>query len=732
MIGLKKQQIYGMIINLGVNQSVLQIDGFSYLNLLSNLNNACKTIAKYKDKIQTNVTDEIIKKAVIMNKEEYNVVLTEADEKKLKQELEESGIEKEFIESKNIKNIYWAKKIVDEYKFENEITSSEKTALIKSILNNSHLGGKNLAYLLTLIQRMEMIGLNKQETYGMIINLSVNGKVLEGGYSYSEFLHNTDNTCERIAQYVASIQTNITNNTIKRAVIMNKEEYNVALTETDEKKLKQELEELGIEKEFIESKNIKNIYWAKRIVEEYKFEKEITSSEKVALIRAILNNSYLGGKNPASLLTLIQRMEMIGLNKQEIYGMIINLSIGEKVLNQNGYSYSRLLQNTNNVCETIAKYKEQIKTNVTGEIIKKVRYNLEQTKSDNKKLQLELEKLGIEKDFLNSKDEKNVYWANKIVDKYIFKRKITSEEKISLIRAILNNSSLNCKTFKYLETLIHRMEKIGLKKQQIYGMIINLGVNGKVLNREGYSYSALLKNSRNSCKSIAKYIDEILTDVTDETIKRAVIMNKEEYNVVLTETDEKKLKQELEELGIEKDFIESRNIENVYWAKKVVDEYGFNRELTTIEKGALIKSILNSSRLNSNTTCLLKILIQKMELIELTRQERFGMIINLGVNGKVIEQSGYSYAALLNNTNNACETIVQYRDQIDTQVKETTIKKAVKINNRDRKITGKDLAQTALELMVEGSGGSEICDCVEANYMEQLKKNKAELKGGSE
>ena len=44
----------------------------------------------------------------------------------------------------------------------------------------------------------------------------------------------------------------------------------------------------------------------------------------------------------------------------------------------------------------------------------------------------------------------------------------------------------------------------------------------------------------------------------------------------------------------------------------------------------------------------------------------------------------------------------------------------VEVVDKIKKITGKDIAQTAMELVVEGNGGSEICDKVQADYQKLL------------
>ena len=638
----------------------------------------------------------------------------------LKKELIDLGLDKEFIESKDIKNVYVAKKIVEEYDFGREISLKEKASLIKAVLNNSDLNNNKFIYLTTLIQNIEKIGLNTQEIYGMIINSAVNEKALEEkGYGYNVLLMNENNACQTIEQYKDKIQTKVTEGTIDVAVSEN-------LNETEQQQIKFELVELGIDNDFIETKDIKNVYVAKRIVEEYDFGREISSKEKASLIRAVLNNRSLNNNETCYLATLIQNIEKIGLNAQEIYGMIINSAVNESaVLGEASYSYSVLLPNTNHACQTIKKYKNKIQTQVTeGTVNVAVSENLNE--AEQKKIKSELVELGIDNDFIETKDIKNVYIAKKIVEEYDFGREISSKEKASLIRAVLNNRSLNNNETCYLATLIQNIEKIGLNAQEIYGMIINSAVNEKALKEKGYGYSVLLMNENNACQTIEQYKDKIQTQVTEGTIDVAMSEN-------LNETEQTQIKAELVELGIDNDFIESKDIKNVYAAKKIIEEYDFGREISSKEKASLIRAILNSSCLNNNRTYYLTSLIQNIEQIGLNTQEIYGMIINSAVNGKALEEKGYSYSLLLNNKNNVCQTIEQYKDKIQTTVTEETILKAVKKADKPKKIKGQDIAKATIELTGKGNGGSEVCDAVQADYTKLLdEKARNTEKEGSE
>lgn len=179
---------------------------------------------------------------------------------------------------------------------------------------------------------------------------------------------------------------------------------------------------------------------------------------------------------------------------------------------------------------------------------------------------------------------------------------------------------------------------------------------------------------------------------------------------------------DLEKYGIDREFIELKDIKNVFEAKRVVENFNFNRELSGKEKGALIKAILCNSDLNKKRPKYLTQLIQNLEQIGLNIQDIYAIIINLAVNGKVITETGYSYVNLLRNQNNSCNTIAQYKDQIQTEVTEETIQKAVEKANKPKKVKGKDIAKATMELTAKGSGGSQICDDVQADYMRLLEE----------
>ena len=706
-IGLSPQEIYGMIINLAVNGNVLEEKGYGYSNLLGNVNNACKTIIKYKNKIQTSVTEGTILKAKSIDQSEDN-------QEKIKQELIDLGIDKDFIELKDIRNIYTAKEILDNYSFERELSREEKRELIQTLLNISDLNKNMNRYLTTLIRNMEQIGFNIQEIYGIIINLSINRKILEEtGYSYNDLLSNKNNSCQSIKDYKCFLQTKITKGTkLKLKSINQNKDY--------QEGIKRELINIGIDSDFVESKDIKNVYVAKQIVEGYNWGKELTVEEKKAIVKSILDNAGLNKNGTSYISTMIYNLEQAGFDEQEIYGMIINLGVNGKILEKTGFEYNILLQSKNRLTK-INEYRHEIQTNVTrGTILKAKSLNL--SEKEQEKIKQKLINLGIDKDFIEAKDIGNVYIANQIVENYNFYENIRSEEKKAIVKAILDNAGLNKNGRRYISTMIYNLEQAGFGEQEIYGMIINLGINGSVSVEKGFSYKDFLSNTGNVWQ-IQKYKERIRTSVSKGMIIKAM-----SEQLSLEEQD--KIKNELVSSGIDKDFLDSKDIRNIYTAKQIVENYSFARKLKNEEKSALLTLILDNGKLNNKRANYLTKLIQNMEQIGLNIQQIYGMIINLGVDGNILEETGYGYSALLVNKDNSCQTIIRHKERIHTQVTEETIQRALKIANNPKKVKGQDIAKATLELTIASSGGSQVCDDVQADYQrlmdEKIKKNEIE------
>lgn len=602
-------------------------------------------ISDYGYSLNDAVSAQILRNIENLNDEQLiNVISKGVDSQEISSLLIKTRENDERIQVSKRKSIdtkYIVEAIVEGYNWRkdgNSLTINEKVLLAQRLLLNVN----NANQLYTLYEAINKIQVEKKkftqsEIFAIMLNIAIDKKI--GDISWKELLEKDRKDIQNILlDNKKQLQTSVLPISMDLLAGRGKEIN----------KLKKELVDLGIDRDFIDSKDIKNIYEAKQIVEDYDFGKEISQREKAVLIKSVLNRNLLDKDNSVYLSSLIQSMEQIGFDKQEIYGMIINLGVNDRGLKEAGYSYTSLLNNVNNVRETIKDYMFNINTTVTeGTITKALSENL--SEAEQKKIMLELEELGIDFDFLNQKDIRNIYFAKKIVDDYNFGDRINVDEKAALIKSILDSSKLHNRSHAYLTTLIQNFEQIGLSRQETFGTILNLGIYGTVLEEVGYSYTNLLLNANNSCESIRQYKNKIRTKVSEEAIDIATARN-------VSEAEENKIRSELVQLGIDDEFVESKDIRNLFEAKRIVDKFDFGRKISGEEKASLIIAMINKSNFNKKRTKFLINLMQTLEPIGLSTQEMYGMLINLGVNGKVIKEAGYNYNNLIRNQNNACQT----------------------------------------------------------------------------
>ena len=269
-----------------------------------------------------------------------------------------------------------------------------------------------------------------------------------------------------------------------------------------------------------------------------------------------------------------------------------------------------------------------------------------------------LQKLGIEKDFLEQKDEKNVIAAEYIVENYKFKRKLSNNEKGALIYGILDRSFFNKNKKLYLATLVQTLEKSGLDNQTIYGGIIKLGINGFIIDKMGYAYNELIRNMNDCCTSIEKYKSEFKEKsiVDDANILKSC-------SKFLNNKKQKKLHDEMCALGLDEKFVKSKKIENIYIANQIVNDYNFNRKLSNDDRRGLLYEILNNKLLETKSSYISNV-IQDMEYIGIDKQVIYGMIMKLAIYDKIIQKEGISYSRVLGNANARLE-ISEYKNELE-------------------------------------------------------------------
>lgn len=433
-----------------------------------------------------------------------------------------------------------------------------------------------------------------------------------------------------------------------------------------------ELENLGISRDFLDEKAIENIYEAKRIVEEFDENGQLTQREKKALIQSILDNHVLNIKRRNMLPKLIQNFRDMGLSEQEINIAIINLGVNGRILEQTGYgyTYSDLLMNIDNSCDIIKIHKEELQKCSVSDIT--MLTALSKTLDESEKGALKQE-IGLPDEVIENKHIRDLYMAKAIVERYDFEKELTSQQKRALIQAILNNSYIDNKK-PHLSALMRKFELIGLDEQEVYGTVINLSVNGRMIEeKNGYSYRDFLSNNEGTWETIGNLRNRIDTQVENRTILTAV-------SKYLSEEEQNKLLDELLELGLSKEFIELKSVENLYMAKEIVEGYEFSREFTRDEKRIFIQLILHNKFLNKEgkKTVYLSRLMQRFENAGLDEQEIYGAILNLGINGNLTNMTGgFTYTELLINKNDVFYDVERcYRDQMYIDITEDRIQKA--------------------------------------------------------
>ena len=649
--GYTEQERYGILINSAILSGNGNEIGYSYETILTNPNKLLEYLRKGNGKFPINVGNT----AMVLAKMK---TLTEQDENQIKQELLNLGIPQELIDTRDIKNLFVAKQIVEGYHFQKPLEPKEIGVLIRTLLMNisldkSRQGNENLSKTLGIMLKE---GLVDQEIYGTLLNMAIGSSWKEIGYTYGNVIRNRDILLEVLEKYEGRLPTKISDITLLVAN-MN------LLTEQEGERLREEAIRLGIEKEFIDKKDIRNIYIAKQIIDGYTFERELEEKEKGILMKNLLRSNLLN-KTP-SLPSALETLEREGFDAQEAYGILINLAIkgnGKEV----EYDYEKVLASNSKLVDVLKTYKGKLQSKVSDLSILIVKMNA-LTKQDEEDIKNELLALDIPASWIESRDIKNMYMAKQIIDGYDFQISLSPRNKKDLYMMILGTTILTKNYYGNLSILMKNLELSGFTEQEIYGMIMNLGINENIVEYSGYGYNDLLLKTY-KVKDLPKYKGKIRTKITTGDLIKAHSMN-------LSEEEIEELRTEYEKLGISREFLEIKDIRNLYTAMEIVNRYNFAEAISDTQKRGLLQCILSNSVLNKGNNGKLMELFKELEEIGLTEQEVCGAIINLGVNKHVVPYTGYGYQKLLNSRKEAIK-MVEYKDEMDTKVDKFTIQLA--------------------------------------------------------
>lgn len=615
-------------------------------------------------------SSEEINKILWQNKDELDIVVnpvsldlmmnrgkTIADLKKYYNDLGlESFIGEESDEQKDIKSLYIARQIVEEYSSEEKLSEEEKCGLLNCILNKGHLNKKRSRHLQNLYNILSKNGLSNQDINRAIIFLAINGGLGIEGYAYSTII----DTPSRMLGITFDI--NVSKMRFERAVSEN-------LSEKYQEKLRKELEQIGVDKNYLKNTDIRNLYMAKRIVEGYHFSKPLSDDEKKAIINNMIKTPQLNANYDEIqyLSSLCCEFEKKGLTQHETYGAIINLSINPS--EKSGYSYTQLLQNYSKIQELI---KKEIDSNVSDIDIKKL-LSKNVTQEDINELNEYYKKLGLEQ-YLQEENEstkksiENLYIAKEIIEGYQFSRTIDIREKKAILDSILKNKNLDNGRKNYLSTLCQKLEKMGLTQQEVYGAVINLSINGYFTELTGYDYSKMLRTPE-KVQELKK--EDIQCDVGEFIIQKAVQNN-------LSDREKAEIKEYFVNLGLE-DFVNEnssnlKNLNNLFTVRQIVEDAYFDTPLNIAEKRAIAFGILKSNDFDERNNRYINTICQQFEKLGLSKQEVYGAMMNLGINGSATKEVGYTLPKLIHSPLKIQEL---KKDDICTKVTRMTILRAL-------------------------------------------------------
>ena len=296
---------------------------------------------------------------------------------------------------------------------------------------------------------------------------------------------------------------------------------------------------------------------AKIIVEKYKFGWTLSVEEKRGLIQAILNHSLLSSKSKRDLSRVVEELQKYGFSEQEAYAIVMNLGANGMIINEQECSYSSVLNNTDgSVFEKISARANRVEKEVKPfTIIKTAAISL--NAEDKQRLKSELEELGIQEKELEDLDDRVIYIAKRMAEKYLKDGALENIPLEYVVRVFM--------TMKFQPNL-HR-GRLRIKEIQF----------------------------ENKLKELKK-LDELISEFVD--------------------------------MGIDKEYLITRKKRNLRIAKKIMEEYRFERELTGEEKRALVQIILDLDCYHT---------FKKYEKKgTLDNQTIYEIIINYGVHHKAI------------------------------------------------------------------------------------------------
>ena len=582
------------------------------------------------------------------------------------------GIDKEFIESKKIEDVYWAKEIVDVYESDEEISDREKNAIICAVLKSALLGkDRTDGRLLNIVSFLKSINVREEDISGYIMCSAINNR--NGPLAYGDLLSSSIMKLEEAFKgysFDGDLKTQISKMDLLKAVSDN-------LNQTELEEARKVRKELGLDELFNPPITEKNVFVAQEIVNRYCNQSKslhLSEEDKKSILFKILNAQSLQEKRGGCvLITLMQYVENIGLTEEQIYPFMINLAITGSALDEfSGVDYKRLLQNSDNATELLATNRKNLKCNVHRSTIMMARVDTLST-SERRKILEDYNQFDSDAESLDFRHKSaNMYVLDFLIKDFCNRNGLDEAKGKLLLTAILKNNQDRMKKYNFID-LLQSFENEGFSFEEAEEIMIKMSIEDKISNRRGFTFSNLL-GSRNKIDTIFKNQKDFDLHVTDKTFIRA-----QQILVAKEETSIESVKEELVSIGMDSNFIEQIHDENLITAKEIVDNYPFERELEDSEKAAIIKTILSYNGAGKVGTRYLKNLVQTFELMGLSPNDTYGIIINNSINGTSICK-GASLSKVRSKNKSALrmlETAIEAGSEINRVVDEKVIKTMV-------------------------------------------------------
>ena len=428
------------------------------------------------------------------------------------------------------------------------------------------------------------------------------------------------------------------------------------------------------------------------------------------------------GKFPDSRIPIVNEIDGEKIPKEmatKIYKIIIYLSaIHSYTAGKIRITYPALLspKTVPNILKQIREIIEQGKDMPVSEVLnalyvepdkKKDRPNIKKkkntiTESEQRGVIRYFEEIGLS-DFINVDGQliysyENLKQARQIVEKY-FGEKITKEVKRAVLMCILGSPLLrnnNTRKTCNLADLVDKLHMIGLGQNEIFAIIINYGINGKML---AYSYGEVLSAEDSFISHVeVNKNNKRLTRVDPKTLEMAVSKSQEKK-------EEAGICEYYKKLGLSSLIFNAAG--KLYYSESELNTArqiaeGYFRGLATDEViKVVLRSLLSHDALKEKVEVIfdkLATVIDRMRENGLDDRDIYGILINLSFTRRK-KDYGYSFNQILRQSENVDNML---QGEYNTEVTAETLT-AMMRSAKGRKVDAGDFQLVALSTSMQAA-----------------------------